>query len=153
VYPQCIASTEKESSRAFLKFGLEELYHLLDKFETSLSIERENCVREYMHYKRLVCGSYGESNFASCVKSICEKYHEIMSNVVKLLEVGIIINRHSSENKIPLDRWASPVKRPPVRYKPLDFRNDCPVLLCHLISSISAITIDLSVSGIGFHKN
>lgn len=44
-----------------------------------------------MQYKRWVCGSYGESNFVSCVKSICQKYHEIMPNVVKILEVGIII--------------------------------------------------------------
>jgi len=40
-----------------------------------------------------------------------------------------------SENEIPSDRRTSPV------------------LLCHLISSISATTIDLSGSGIGFHKN
>lgn len=45
--PSCIVSAEKESSQVFLKFGLEELDHLLDKFETSLSIERETCVSEY----------------------------------------------------------------------------------------------------------
>jgi hypothetical protein len=58
-----------------------------------------------------------------------------------------------SESEIPSDQRTSLVKWQPVRYKPLDFRTDCPVLLCHLISSILAITIDLSLSGIGFHKN
>lgn len=105
--PSCIVSAEKESSQVFLKFGLEELNHLLDKFETSLSIERETCVSEYMQFKRLVCGSYGESNFVSCVKSICQKYHEIMPNVVKLLEVGIIIPVSS----VPCERGFSTQNR------------------------------------------
>jgi hypothetical protein len=45
-------------------------------------------------------------------------------------------NKHflsSSKNEIPSDRRTSSKKCPPVQYKPLDFRTDCPVLLCHLI--------------------
>jgi len=105
--PSCIVSAEREGSQSFLKFGLEELNNLLDKFEKSLTIDRESCVSEYRQFKRLVIGSYAESNFASCVQSICQKYHEIMPNVVKFLQLGVVIPVSS----VPCERGFSTQNR------------------------------------------
>lgn len=103
----CIVSAEREGSQSFLKFGLEELNNLLDKFEKSLTIDRESCVSEYKQFKRLVIGSYAESNFASCVQFICQKYHDIMPNVVKFLELGVVIPVSS----VPCERGFSTQNR------------------------------------------
>lgn len=105
--PSVIVIAEREGSQSFLKFGLEELTSLLDKFEKKLAIERECCVSEYKQYKRLVVGSYAESSFASCTQSICQKYHEIMPNVTKLLEVGVLIPISS----VPCERGFSTQNR------------------------------------------
>lgn len=64
--PSCIVSAEREGSQSFLKFGLEELNNLLDKFEKSLTIDRESCVSEYKQFKRLVFNSSVRNIMRSC---------------------------------------------------------------------------------------
>ena len=105
--PSVIVNGERVGSQSFLKFGLEELNDLLDKFEGRLRLQRENCVSEYKQYKRLVVGSYANASFSSCTQSICQKYPEILPNVVKLLEVGVMIPISS----VPCERGFSTQNR------------------------------------------
>ncbi|VDI06904.1 Hypothetical predicted protein [Mytilus galloprovincialis] len=89
--PACIVKAEREGSQTLFKFGMDELTFILDKFEERLGIERVECVSEYRQYKRLVIGNFSNSNLSSCVESVFRNYHEILPNLVKLLELAILI--------------------------------------------------------------
>ena len=89
--PSCIVSAEKEGSQSFFRFVMDELNFILEKFEKRLDIDRASCVSEYRQYKRLVVGSFSNSSLSSCAKSIFINYNEIIPNLVRLLELVILI--------------------------------------------------------------
>ncbi|XP_071154595.1 zinc finger protein 862-like [Mytilus edulis] len=105
--PACIVKAEREGSQTLFKFGMDELTFILDKFEERLGIERVECVSEYRQYKRLVIGNFSNSNLSSCVKSVFRNYHEILPNLVKLLELAILIPISS----VPCERGFSTQNR------------------------------------------
>jgi hypothetical protein len=82
-----------------------------------------------------------KENFRSVASHWKTLSHNVVSSIPR--PRGVQTHNVSSERywwlHIPVKtkyRRTSPVKWPPVRYKPLDFRTDCLVLLCNLISSI-----------------
>ena len=83
--PSCIVRAEKEGSKWFFKFVMDELNFILEKFEKRL--DRASCVSEYRQYKRLVVGSFSNSSLSSCAESIFINYNEIIPNLVRLLEL------------------------------------------------------------------
>ena len=89
--PACIVRAEREGAPTLLKFGLKELNDLLDKYEKSLKLDRDDCVSEYKQYRRLVLGSYSTLNLSTCVEAMFRNYQQIIPNVCKLLEVAVLI--------------------------------------------------------------
>ena len=101
--PACIVRAEREGAQTLLKFGLKELNDLLDKYEKSLKLDRDDCVSEYKQYRRLVLGSYSTLNLSACVEAMFRNYQQIIPNVCKLLEVAVLIPMSS----VPCERGFS----------------------------------------------
>ena len=101
--PACIVRAEREGAQTLLKFGLKELNDLLDKYEKSLKLDRDDCVSEYKQYRRLVLGRYSTLNLSACVEAMFRNYQQIIPNVCKLLEVAVLIPMSS----VPCERGFS----------------------------------------------
>ena len=109
----CIVKAEREGAQTLLKFGLKELNDLLDKYEKSLKLDRDDCVSEYKQYRRLVLGSYSTLNLSACVEAMFRNYQQIIPNVCKLLEVAVLIPMSS----VPCERGFSTQNRILTRFR------------------------------------
>ena len=94
-------------SVVFSNLAWTNLISSLTNLKSVLTLTGASCVSEYRLYKRLVVESFSNSSLSSCAELIFINYYEILPNLVRLLELAILIPISS----VPCERGFSTQNR------------------------------------------
>ena len=82
---------------ALPSYGTDEETSLADNFSAQLNIDTNECLSEYIHYKRLVKGSYQDKSVLKMTMILKDKYSEELPNMLLLLQACVVIPMTSAK--------------------------------------------------------